>query len=780
MKKILLTILPVLAAFTLQAQTLHDNTWYSIYDDATHTMNTQGDYETGGVFAPTADTLNVKWRYEWLELFGIARKIDTDVLESSDGGNSTNQVGSFQENTDNKSNTTEQYTISRNINWIKFNRSGLPTHKVHVYHIDIPLAQHILLASSEYGTTEASYDFDTIEILHTSEAYNVQLRSFLSAGDITISSSNPEVFHVGAADSNEPVVFAVGANACASANGTAATASATQLGNISNYSFPVYFTPQEAKAYEAVITITDGVSTATVTVKGEGQKHAQSIVWAQEATNLLVTDTILTASATSGLPITYTIEPENIVVYADSLFVIKSQGAVTITAIQEGDDRYLAAEPVTKTFTISRVATEVLAAPEASAISVGHSLGESVLIGGEATCAGTFAWLYPDTMPELGEHTYPVIFTPADTVIYAPSLTEATVQVVKERLVQTITWEQEIPEIYVSYSIGLTATASSGLEITYLSSDSTIAYVDSLNQLVTVAVGEVVITATQEGNSAYYAADSVAKTVIVVPIPTTYGEYAASFCQGDSVEFAGVWHHSATEQEVLMEEKNSYGGDSIVRLSITVDPVYAITDSLSFMTGQSVEWQSIVLDSFPIGDTTLVAAYSSIHGCDSVYTLYLTVRPRIVTYGSDTVLLCAGDTYEYEGHTYKHATVDSVRLSRPNSYGGDSIVILVVQVLPSMRITSSQTIYEGDTVTWQDIDLSVIPAGDTTLTVIYSSVYGCDSTFVLQLTVVEKETGIDPIDVNAGKVEKFFRNGEMYIRKNGQVYNLQGIKVKEE
>lgn len=75
MKRLFLSILPLLVGCALSAQTYHDGVWYSLYDDATHTMNTQGDYATGGVFAPTTGTLNVQWRYEWVDLLELLKKL---------------------------------------------------------------------------------------------------------------------------------------------------------------------------------------------------------------------------------------------------------------------------------------------------------------------------------------------------------------------------------------------------------------------------------------------------------------------------------------------------------------------------------------------------------------------------------------------------------------------------------------------------------------------------------------------------------------------------------
>ena len=40
-------------------------------------------------------------------------------------------------------------------------------------------------------------------------------------------------------------------------------------------------------------------------------------------------------------------------------------------------------------------------------------------------------------------------------------------------------------------------------------------------------------------------------------------------------------------------------------------------------------WQQYDLSEMPVGDTTLVASYTSVNGCDSVYTLNLTVIEKV-------------------------------------------------------------------------------------------------------------------------------------------------------
>ena len=342
----------------------------------------------------------------------------------------------------------------------------------------------------------------------------------------------------------------------------------------------------------------------------------------------------------------------------------------------------------------------------------------------------------------------------------------------------------ELPDsAMITDQITFSATATSGLEVIYLSSDSTVAYVEN-NSLVILGEGTVSITAYQAGNDRYNAAE-LTKTVViysepVIIIPTTYGEFNAAVCDGDSVEFNGVWYTESVVDSVLLDLPNQFGGDSIVMLSITVNPVYSFADSLTIYRGAQQEWQGVDLSLLPAGDTTLVAAYTTVSGCDSVYTLGLTVLVPPTTYGNDTIRLCSGEKAEYEGKTYRRPTTDSVLLSQPNQFGGDSIVELVVYVFPAMRTSAELTITEGDSVLWQNIDLSVLPAGDTTLVAEYTTVNGCDSVYTLYLTVesVDKTDLEEIFESSNPQIFKFIKDGQLYLRREDKVYTIQGQKVK--
>ena len=78
------------------------------------------------------------------------------------------------------------------------------------------------------------------------------------------------------------------------------------------------------------------------------------------------------------------------------------------------------------------------------------------------------------------------------------------------------------------------------------------------------------------------------------------------------------------------------------------------------------------------------------------------------------------------------------------------------------------------------VDLSLLPVGDTTLVAEYSSVYGCDSTYTLHLTVAEKTaTGlVNTGAVGAKEVRKVLLDGQLYIRREDQYFDLTGRRVK--
>lgn len=79
---------------------------------------------------------------------------------------------------------------------------------------------------------------------------------------------------------------------------------------------------------------------------------------------------------------------------------------------------------------------------------------------------------------------------------------------------QSITWNQYFDDIFMGNEIELTATSTSGLSVSYTSSDPGIAEIEG-NIVKFINSGEVSITASQNGNDNYHSAEPITKTVLV-------------------------------------------------------------------------------------------------------------------------------------------------------------------------------------------------------------------------------------------------------------------------
>ena len=105
--------------------------------------------------------------------------------------------------------------------------------------------------------------------------------------------------------------------------------------------------------YNDVVTISNGTQSAEVTITAHVVKNTQSINWNQDI-NITYEESplTLTATATSGLPVTYTSSNESIAKITNGKLIVVKTGDVTITASQSGNGIYKAATDVVKAITV--------------------------------------------------------------------------------------------------------------------------------------------------------------------------------------------------------------------------------------------------------------------------------------------------------------------------------------------------------------------------------------------------------------------------------------------
>lgn len=379
-----------LASTHLSAQTYNGGTWYSLYD-ATEYKN---EDNTFSVFSPTTGSLSFQWKKTgWLFGYPIYKLY---VSESSDGSNYTEKymldsgTGTKQD-----SYVSVTTTVSENITHLKFEHDGGSLDRFYK-DVKLPLAKHILIADGGFGKDEESKSFGNVTIGNVSTVQTVKLRSFLTTGNITITSNNP-AFRVGSSSNQGAHAFNVGANACASTNGASGTpASGGTLGDINLYDINIYFVPTAAGEQSGTITISDGTSSAIISVSGVGVKKTQTIAWAEALSGsdiALPMGKIITPPANAQTEITYSVENDTIISINGNTLTALKAGTTTITATAAETNEWLG-----DTSTITVKVTE----KKVQYIHWNDNLTR-LKVGGEPVLLTATAWVLIDPKTETQE-----------------------------------------------------------------------------------------------------------------------------------------------------------------------------------------------------------------------------------------------------------------------------------------------------------------------------------------------------------------------------------------
>ncbi|MCF8244729.1 MAG: gliding motility-associated C-terminal domain-containing protein [Saprospiraceae bacterium] len=149
--------------------------------------------------------------------------------------------------------------------------------------------------------------------------------------------------------------------------------------------------------------------------------------------------------------------------------------------------------------------------------------------------------------------------------------------------------------------------------------------------------------------------------------------------------------------------------------------------------------QTVVFDGQNIGSQgTYRDTLPSFFSCDSIVNLLLTVLPNVDTKLFETV--CFGDTVWVGNMPF--STTDTFVVDLLTSFGCDSTVTLDLTVLPENTTTLNEIICEGETFAVGNTNYSNTGTYVQNLT----SWLNCDSTVTLNLTVVQTSVSIAPPD----------------------------------
>ena len=327
-----------LVGTTMMAQTYNGGTWYSLYDESTNSNTNAADQLFGekAVFAPAE---SMTFEYKKYSLLSVNGNVE---VQNKVNGSDWQAKGSVKYSDYNNWKTTSEIALDANITNIRYKMSSGTG--VQVKNHFVKLKKHILLPDGTFGKTSDSKSFGNVTIDGQSDAQTVTLRSFLTAGDITIKSDD-NAFRINSTSNLSGHTFAVGANACASANGqSGAQAGGGNLGDINQYAFSIYFCPSEAKTYNATITITDGTSTATIAVSGTGLKKNQTLTWNEKyAKHKLSVGQTVSDLATSFVgKVLYASSNDSVIAVINDGEAIQAiaPGEAVVYATQAGDDKW--------------------------------------------------------------------------------------------------------------------------------------------------------------------------------------------------------------------------------------------------------------------------------------------------------------------------------------------------------------------------------------------------------------------------------------------------------
>ena len=347
--KYILTLVAILMVTTLSAQTYNGGTWYSLYETGERTLSTI-DSETLNAFTPvgtnlTFDAKRAATGQGNLKVAPIVNgQQQSDIFDQKPGKVTKKNFLGIESTVDYTDAPYSATVSNSNSNQIKFYTVTGATLNKYFKNVKLPLKKHILIADGGFGKDEESKSFGNVTIGNVSAVQTVKLRSFLTAGNITITSNNP-AFRVGSSSNQGAHAFNVGTNACASTNGASGTpASGGTLGDINLYDINIYFAPTAAGEQSGTITISDGTSSATISVSGVGMKKTQTIAWAEALTGDSPTIPVgkkVQSPANAQTEITYSVKDNTIISIDGNTLTALKAGTTTITATAAETNEWL-------------------------------------------------------------------------------------------------------------------------------------------------------------------------------------------------------------------------------------------------------------------------------------------------------------------------------------------------------------------------------------------------------------------------------------------------------
>ncbi|MES2581944.1 MAG: fibronectin type III domain-containing protein [Pseudomonadota bacterium] len=457
--------------------------------------------------------------------------------------------------------TTEKFTIKRQdggrftFTSLFVNNTAGQTVTVAGYRSNAPVSSAQSVNTGAFATlTFANLDVDEVRVTST-DFLNTNLDAF--AGDTDPPLTVPDAPTIGTAtagNNQASVTFTAPVN-----NGGAAittyTATASPGGAFGTCAGPAACTATvtgltNGTAYTFTVTATNSVGTSSASGASNSAtpKAAQTITFNNPGAQNFGTSPTLTATATSGLTPTFTSSTTGVcTITSGGTLTFVTAGTCTIDADQAGNGSFNAATTVSHSFTVNAIlpgaptigtatagdtqASVTFTAPASSGGAAITTYTATASPGGAfGTCAGPAACTITVTGLTNGvSYTFTVTATNSTGTGSASAASNA----VTPKAAQTITFNNPGTQNFGT-TPSLSATALSGLGVTFTSATTGVCTITSGGALTFVTVGGCTINADQAGNGSYLAAPQVSQSftvAAVVPGAPTIGAATAGDTQ---------------------------------------------------------------------------------------------------------------------------------------------------------------------------------------------------------------------------------------------------------
>jgi sugar lactone lactonase YvrE len=406
----------------------------------------------------------------------------------------------------------------------------------------------------------------------------------------------------------------------------------------SDFAATITFTPSGSGTRTATLTAADttngGVGTAIVT--GSVPTNPQTITFTAPTTPVIfgVAPIALSATASSGLPVTFSVlsGPGTV---SGNMLTVTGVGTIVVAADQSGNASFTAAPEVTQsivvnpgsqTITFTAPATPIaytstpitLVATSSSALPVTFSV-----LSGPATVSGS-------ALTITGIGTIVVAADSAATANYTAAA-EVTQSIVVNQAAQAISFTATSPITYSATPIALTATGGGSgnpVSLSVVSGPGTI----SGNMLTLTGIGTVVVAANQTGNANYTAAPQVTQNIVVNPNGTaatpTFTPAGGNYTAAQSVTIAdttpGAAIYYTTDGTIPAITSNKYTGAISVTATETIQALAVATGYNNSAIGSATYTLNLMPPNFTLtlNPTSLTVASGS------EATASLTVTPQ--------------------------------------------------------------------------------------------------------------------------------------------------------